>query len=37
MLKAAFLILVFFLNTVVEFTCVIGAEMGFNMMQTTIK
>lgn len=33
MLKAAFLIIVFFLNTVVGFACVLGADMGFNMMQ----
>jgi hypothetical protein len=32
MLKAAFLILVFFLNTVVGFACAIGADMGFNGM-----
>ena len=29
-LKAAFLILVFFLNTVVGFACTIGVDMGFN-------
>jgi len=29
-LKAAFLILVFFLNTVVGFACAIGTDMGFN-------
>jgi peptide subunit release factor RF-3 len=29
-LKAAFLILVFFLNTVVGFACTIGMDMGFN-------
>jgi hypothetical protein len=29
-LKAAFLILVFFLNIVVGFACAIGADMGFN-------
>jgi len=32
MLKAAFLIIVFFLNTVVGFACAIGADMGFNGM-----
>ncbi|MGY0038033.1 HYC_CC_PP family protein [Pedobacter sp. NJ-S-72] len=29
-LKAAFLILIFFLNTVVGFACTIGMDMGFN-------
>lgn len=32
MLKAVFLIIVFFLNTVVGFACAIGADMGFNGM-----
>lgn len=32
-LKAIFLLIVFFLNTVVGFACVLGADMGFNMMQ----
>lgn len=33
MLKAAFLIIVFFLNTVVGFACVLGADLGFNRIQ----
>jgi len=31
-LKAAFLILIFFLNTVIGFACALGVDMGFNSM-----